>query len=95
MRAPYLSWLLTANSIETSCLTSLIFVARYNGQPFGSASTHFAHTTHHKVVFQPGTPRNPGQATGQCNVKLTDTGQAYPQNSESGRESRPGGAAAG
>lgn len=72
--------MLTNNSVECEFgianplavpidLTSLSFVANYKGKPFGSASLKWPEGEPLRV--QPGTPTQPGQATGQCLVRLS------------------------
>ena len=54
-------------------LQSLSFIARYKGQPFGTASVDFTQTAAKQVTVAPGTPKRPGQATGHCTVKVAQT----------------------
>ena len=49
-------------------LLSLSFVARYKDQPFGESRVDFRRTEQGRVRVQPGTPQDPGQATGHCTV---------------------------
>ncbi|CAO1618283.1 unnamed protein product [Sympodiomycopsis kandeliae] len=50
-------------------LLSLSFVANYKGKPFGSSSLKWPKGDALRV--QPGNPEQPGQATGQCLVRLS------------------------
>ncbi len=54
-------------------LRSLSFVARYKGQPFGSTSVDFRQPGLSPVRVTTGMPTAPGQATGNCTVKLAQS----------------------
>ncbi len=54
-------------------LRALSFVARYKGQPFGSSSVNFRQSGRKPLLVKTGSPKNPGQETGYCTVKLAQS----------------------